>query len=306
MAGRSTRKSWPFFGALISMPAGPLARQRPFSRNSATRSSMASVPSAASSATTRRCRRRPAPGRSRKPKAPPGNHGRRRDPRPCPSGRAAGSSAPARRAAPAPANRRRRPAALRSRTVSITPFRAWSSPPFSRPKISGSRLIAPQSRPQIGEFRPAQAADEADFLECRAPRSRERPRRAGRRRARHGEIPPRPRWRCPEGEKENVAPARSARRAPRRVETGRAPQISAIRPLTTRRRSVSGIAQGAVAAGADEIDDHPHFRIVGELLGDVLDPLLQRAFRREKRAIGAPQIMDRPRARNCGASGRPD
>ena len=53
IAGMSSRRSCPRFGAFTSTPAGPLCLIRPLARISATRASIASVPSAASIARTR-------------------------------------------------------------------------------------------------------------------------------------------------------------------------------------------------------------------------------------------------------------
>jgi hypothetical protein len=54
-----------------------------------------------------------------------------------------------------------------------------------------------------------------------------------------------------------------------------------------------GVHKRAVAALADEIENLVHMRMVGEFAGDVLDALLQRAFRREQQTVGAAQIVDR-------------
>src|SRR5215207_7460846 len=64
------------------------------------------------------------------------------------------------------------------------------------------------------------------------------------------------------------------------------------RPSTRLRGVAPGRADGAVAAVADEVEDLVHELVRRELLGDVLDPLLEGTFVREEQPVGAADIVD--------------
>ena len=53
-----------------------------------------------------------------------------------------------------------------------------------------------------------------------------------------------------------------------------------------------GVQSDSVAAGADEVEDLLHDRVLAEFLADVLDPLGKRALVGEKQPIGAAQVVD--------------
>ena len=144
IAGMSSLRSCPRLGAFTSTPAGPAKRSRPLARISATRASIASVPSAASIASTR-----PAATTAPCPASKVDSAPSRR----APSAMSVSSSAEAARAPIGPSGARRR-GAISCAPTTRTPSRSKiAAMPASRPlsprrnscASPAARLTAPQS-----------------------------------------------------------------------------------------------------------------------------------------------------------------